>query len=464
MARGDLALVLMAAGKGTRMRSRLPKVLHPVCGRPILMHALELGRELGATRRVVIVGSGEEQVRSALTGQDVEIVRQTDQLGTAHAALQARDALASHDGPVLVMNGDHPLYRARTFAALVETWRSKKAGLTILVTDMPNPEGYGRVLRDSGGRVARVVEENECSDTMKRVREVNLGAYVADARTLFELLARVRNDNAKGEYYITDLVELALASGHTVETSASSDWLESIGINTRQELARAEALMRERIVDRLMLEGVTLRDPETTYVDVDVQIGTDTVLAAGVTLRGGTRIGSGCRIDPGVVIENSVIGDDVHVKPGCFFESARVGNGCEIGPNAHLRPGSDLRENVRVGNYVEIKNSVLGAGTKADHLSYIGDADVGTGVTIGCGAITVNYDGAKKTRTTIGDRAFIGCNSNLIAPLTIEAEAYVAAGSTITKPVPGGALAIARGQQRVIEGWRKKRFGDGDHE
>jgi bifunctional UDP-N-acetylglucosamine pyrophosphorylase/glucosamine-1-phosphate N-acetyltransferase len=463
MARGDLALVLMAAGKGTRMRSRLPKVLHPVCGRPILMHALELGRELGATRRVVIVGSGEAEVRNALAGQDVEIVRQTDQLGTAHAALQARDALAGHDGPVLVMNGDHPLYRARTFTALVETWRGKKAGLALLVTDMPNPEGYGRVLRDAGGRVARVVEENECSDTMKRVREVNLGAYVADARTLFELLARVRNDNAKGEYYITDLVELALASGLTVETSASSDWLESIGINTRQELARAEALMRERIVDRLMLEGVTLRDPETTYVDVDVQIGTDTVLAAGVTLRGGTRIGSGCRIDPGVVIENSVIGDDVHVKPGCFFESARVGNGCEIGPNAHLRPGSDLRENVRVGNYVEIKNSVLGAGTKADHLSYIGDADVGAGVTIGCGAITVNYDGAKKTRTTIGDRAFIGCNSNLIAPLTIEPEAYVAAGSTITKSVPGGALAIARGQQRVIEGWRKKRFGDGDH-
>jgi bifunctional UDP-N-acetylglucosamine pyrophosphorylase/glucosamine-1-phosphate N-acetyltransferase len=464
MARGDLALVLMAAGKGTRMRSRLPKVLNPICGRPILMHALELGRELGATRRVVIVGSGEAEVRTALAGQAVEIVRQTEQLGTAHAALQARAALADHDGPVLVMNGDHPLYRARTFTGLIDTWRAKRAGLAILVTDMPNPEGYGRVLRDASGRVVRVVEENECSETLQRVREVNLGAYVGDARTLFELLGRVRNDNAKSEYYITDLIELALAAGHTVETSAASDWRESLGVNTKQELARAEALMRERIVDRLMLEGVTLRDPEATYVDVDVQIGADTVLAAGVTIRSGSRIGVGCRIDPGVVIEDSRIGDDVWVKPGCFFESARVGNGCEIGPNAHLRPGADLRENVRVGNYVEVKNSVLGAGTKADHLSYVGDADVGEGVTIGCGAITVNYDGAKKTRTTIGDRAFIGCNSNLIAPVTIEAEAYVAAGSTITKSVPGGALAVARGQQRVIEGWRKKRFGAGDHE
>ncbi len=463
MARGDLALVLMAAGKGTRMRSRLPKVLHPVCGRPILMHALELGRELGATRRLVIVGSGEAEVREALAGQEVEIVRQSEQLGTAHAALQSRDALADHDGPVLVMNGDHPLYRASTFAALLEAWKASKAGLAILVTDLPEPAGYGRVIRDANGRVVRVVEEKDCSDAQRRGREVNLGAYVADARTLFELLGRVRNENVKAEYYITDLVELALASGRSVETSAASDWRESLGINDRQELAQAEALMRARIAERLMTDGVTLRDPASTFVDVDVTIGPDTVLEPGVAIRGRSRIGSGCRIEPGVVIEDSVIGDGVHVKPGCFFESARVGDGCEIGPNAHLRPGADLRANVRVGNYVEIKNSVLGVGTKADHLSYIGDADVGEGVTIGCGAITVNYDGAKKTRTTIGDRAFVGCNSNLIAPVTIESEAYVAAGSTITKSVPAGALAVARGQQRVIEGWRRKRFGDGEH-
>ena len=462
MASGELAVVLMAAGKGTRMRSRLPKVLHPVCGRPILLHALELCRELGAARRVVIVGSGEEDVRAALAGQpDVEIVRQAEQRGTAHAALQAREVLAKHDGPVLVMNGDHPLYRPRTFAAMREAWQRSGADLEILVTTMPNPKDYGRVLRDSSGRVARIVEEAECSDTMKRISEVNLGAYLADARLLFDLLARVRDDNAKREFYITDVVEIALAMGKKVDTSTADDWCESLGINTRVELARAEGMMRERIVDALMLAGVTFVDPDTTYVDVDVEVGEDTVLAAGVVLRAGTRIGRGCRIDPGAVIEGSTLGDDVWIKPGCWLEGARLADRCTIGPNAHLRPGADLGEDVRIGNYVEVKNSVLGAGTKADHLAYIGDADVGSGVTFGCGSIVVNYDGEKKQRTTVGDRAFVGCNSNLIAPVTIEPEAYVAAGSTVTKRVPSGALAVARAEQRNIEGWRKRRFGDG---
>jgi len=410
MARGDLALVLMAAGKGTRMRSRLPKVLHPICGRPILLHALEMGRELGARRRIVIVGAGEEQVRAALEGQDVELVQQAEQRGTAHAALSARSALAGHDGPVLVMNGDHPLYRAATFAAMREAFEASAADLEILVTDMPNPNGYGRVLRDSGGRVVRIVEERECSDTMKRISEVNLGAYLADARLMFDLLSRVRDDNDKREFYITDIVELALALGRKVEAARADDWSESLGINTRLELARAEGLMRTRLVDELLEGGVSMVDPETTYVEVDVGVGEDTVLAAGVTLRKGTRIGANCRIDPGVVIDGCTIGDDVWVKPGCFLERSRVGSRCELGPNAHLRPGSQLADDVRIGNFVEVKNSVLGPGTKADHLAYIGDADVGSKVTFGCGAIVVNYDGAKKTRTTVGDRAFIGCN------------------------------------------------------
>jgi bifunctional UDP-N-acetylglucosamine pyrophosphorylase/glucosamine-1-phosphate N-acetyltransferase len=464
MARGDLALVLMAAGKGTRMRSRLPKVLHPICGRPILLHALEMGRELGARRRIVIVGAGEEQVRAALEGQDVELVQQAEQRGTAHAALSARSALAGHDGPVLVMNGDHPLYRAATFAAMREAFEASAADLEILVTDMPNPNGYGRVLRDSGGRVVRIVEERECSDTMKRISEVNLGAYLADARLMFDLLSRVRDDNDKREFYITDIVELALALGRKVEAARADDWSESLGINTRLELARAEGLMRTRLVDELLEGGVSMVDPETTYVEVDVGVGEDTVLAAGVTLRKGTRIGANCRIDPGVVIDGCTIGDDVWVKPGCFLERSRVGSRCELGPNAHLRPGSQLADDVRIGNFVEVKNSVLGPGTKADHLAYIGDADVGSKVTFGCGAIVVNYDGAKKTRTTVGDRAFIGCNSNLIAPVVIEPDAYVGAGSTISKTVPSGALGIARAEQRNIEGWRKRRFKDAGHD
>jgi bifunctional UDP-N-acetylglucosamine pyrophosphorylase / glucosamine-1-phosphate N-acetyltransferase len=468
MTRGDLALVLMAAGKGTRMRSRLPKVLHPVCGRPILMHALELGRELGAKRQIVIVGSGEAEVRAALAAEgygEVELVRQAEQRGTAHAALQAKSLLGSHAGPVLVMNGDHPLYRARTFHAMRDAFERSGADLEILVTEMPNPTGYGRVLRDAGGRIARVVEELELAETMKRISEVNLGAYLAEAHVLFELLERVRDDNEKGEYYITDVVEIARQLGKSVESSRADDWCESLGINTKLELARAEGLMRERIVDKLMLEGVTLADPEQTYIEVDVQIGPDSVIAAGAVIRRGVRIGSGCRIDPGVVIENSVLGDEVWLKPGCYLEGARIGNGCILGPNAHLRPGAELREDVRLGNFVEVKNSVIGAGTKADHLTYIGDADVGRGVTFGCGSIVVNYDGEKKRRTTIGDGAFIGCNSNLLAPVTIEAEAYVGAGSTISKTVPSGALGIARAEQRNIEGWRKRRFKGGhDHD
>jgi bifunctional UDP-N-acetylglucosamine pyrophosphorylase / glucosamine-1-phosphate N-acetyltransferase len=467
MARGDLALVLMAAGKGTRMRSRLPKVLHPVCGRPILMHALELGRELGATRRVVIVGSGEDQVRAALAEEklgDVELVQQAEQRGTAHAALQAKSLLASHDGPVLVMNGDHPLYRARTFAAMRDAWTAGKADLEILVTEMPNPTGYGRVLRDAGGKIARIVEELELADTMKRISEVNLGAYLADARLLFDLLGRVRDDNEKGEFYITDVVEIARQLGKSVESSRADDWQESLGINTKAELAQAEQLLRQRLCDKLMREGVTLVDPDRTYVEVDVEIGEDSVIAPGAVIRRGTRIGANCRIDPGVVIEGCTLGNDVWIKPGCYLEGSTIADDCVLGPNAHLRPGADLREGVRLGNYVEVKNSVVGKGTKADHLTYIGDADVGEGVTFGCGSIVVNYDGEKKRRTTIGDRAFIGCNSNLLAPVTIEAEAYVGAGSTISKTVPSGALAIARAEQRNIEGWRKRRFkGGGGH-
>ena len=466
MSRGDLALVLMAAGKGTRMRSRLPKVLHPVCGRPILMHALELGRELGAKRRIVVVGSGEDEVRAALAAEgysDVELVRQAEQRGTGHAALQAKSLLADHPGPVLVMNGDHPLYRARTFRALREAFERSGADLEILVTDMPNPTGYGRVLRDAGGRVARVVEEVELAETMKRISEVNLGAYLAEASLLFDLLERVRDDNEKGEFYITDVVEIARQLGKTVDSAKAEDWTESLGINTRLELARAEGLLRERIVDKLLLDGVTLEDPEQTYIDVDVQIGQDTVIAAGAVIRRGVRIGTGCRIDPGVVIEGSVLGNDVWLKPGCYLEGSRIADRCVLGPNAHLRPGADLGEDVRLGNFVEVKNSVIGAGTKADHLTYIGDADVGSKVTFGCGSIVVNYDGEKKRRTTIGDGAFIGCNSNLLAPVVIEAEAYVGAGSTISKTVPSGALGIARAEQRNIEGWRKRRF-KGGHE
>ena len=459
MATGELALIILAAGEGTRMRSRLPKVLQPVCGRPILLHAVRLGREIGAKRTIVVVGSAEEQVREALAGEDVELVRQREQLGTAHAALQARAVLGDHPGPILVTNGDHPLYRPQTFSGLLDCYRAQSADLALLVADSPEPEGYGRVVRSSDGAPQRVVEEADASNEIRAIREVNLGAYVAEAELLFSLLAEIGNANRKGEFYLTDLVELAASYGRRVATFALDDWNEGLGVNTKVDLAKAESHMRRWIAERWMREGVTLLDPSQTYIEVDVEIGADTVIAPGAMLRGSTRIGNGCRIDAGSIIDDSTLGDEVWIKPHCSIEQSTLGNGCAVGPSAHLRPGSHLGEDVRVGNFVEVKNSHIGNGTKADHLSYIGDADVGSGVTIGCGAITVNYDGKSKNRTTIGDGAFVGCNANLIAPVEIEPEAYIAAGSTITKQVPAAALAVARVRQRNIEGWRKRRFG-----
>ncbi len=462
MAAGELALIILAAGEGTRMRSRLPKVLHPVCGRPILLHALRFGREVGAKRVVVVVGSGEEALREALAEQEVELVRQAEQLGTGHAALQARSILEEHAGPIVVMNGDHPLLRPHSLAGLLDTYRAESADLALLVADSPEPDAYGRIVRGADGRPERIVEALDASNEIRAIHEVNLGVYVADAELLFASLEQIDNTNQKGEFYLTDMVEQASSCGRRVASHAVEDWSEALGVNTRAELARAEACMRERIAQRWMREGVTLIDPGQTYIEADVEIGPDTVVAPGTMLRGATRIGAGCQIDAGCIVDDSALGDGVSLKPHCFVEQARIGNNCEVGPSAHLRPGTELSDEVRVGNFVEVKNSKLGRGTKADHLSYIGDADVGSGVTIGCGAITVNYDGIEKHRTTIGDGAFVGCNANLIAPVEVESEAYVAAGSTITKQVPGAALAVARARQRNIEGWRRRRFGSDD--
>jgi bifunctional UDP-N-acetylglucosamine pyrophosphorylase/glucosamine-1-phosphate N-acetyltransferase len=461
---GDVALLVLAAGKGTRMRSRLPKVLHPVCGRPILLHAVALGQELGAKRRVVVVGSGQDEVRKALSGQAVEIVEQVTQLGTAHAVLQARELLRDHPGPVLIMYGDHALYRASTMENLLDLYHSQKADLALLVGELPDPTGYGRIVRGPDGRIDRIVEETDASPEIRGIHEVNLGVYVAGADFLYQTLATVSPANEQEEFYLTDLVELTLEAGKRVETSLLGDWSEAFGINDRADLARVESILRGRIADHWMRQGVTLVDPDRTYLDVDVEIGPDTVIEPGCRLRGNTRIGTDCRIDPNVVIDASSIGNNVWVKPHCWIEQSVVGDGCVIGPSAHLRPNNVLAENVRIGNFVEVKNSNLGPGTKADHLSYIGDADIGARVTVACGVITVNYDGKKKSRTVIEDGSFVGCNSNLIAPVTLAPDSYVAAGSTITKDVPTDALAVARARQRNVEGWRKRFFAETDED
>ncbi len=455
------ALLILAAGEGSRMRSRTPKLLHPVCDRSILRHIVRMGQELGAKPIVIVAGAAEAEFREELRDEPVEFVRQAEPLGTGHATLQARHALEGHLGPIIVMAGDHPLYRAETFQKLVRDLGEDD--LLVASAEFPETPEFGRIIRGDDGRICAITEYRDASEQQRAIREVGLSLYVARPDFLFETLARVGNQNAQGEFYLTDIVSLGLQAGHRVGISKLEDWTETLGINSRVDLAAAERLMRRRIAEYWMREGVSFEDPERTYVGADVTIGPDTVLAPGVSLRGRTQIGSGCRISEQVVIENSTLGDEVWLKPLCHVESASLGNGCVVGPSAHLRPDTVLADSVRIGNFVEVKNSRIGRGSKADHLSYIGDADVGEGCTIGCGAITVNYDGAKKSRTVIGDGAFVGCNANLIAPVEVEPHSYVAAGSTITRRVPTGALGVGRVRQRNIEGWvdRHSRSGDG---
>jgi len=446
---GDLALLILAAGEGTRMRSRRAKLLHPVCGRSMIRHVVATGRELGAARIVVVVGQSEPELRAEFEGEAVEFVQQAQRLGTAHAALQADALLAAHQGPVIVTYGDMVLYRAESYRRFAAALSELQADLIIGVTELPGETDFGRIVRDE-------------TEQERQIQEVNLGVYVAQGEFLFPALKRISNHNAQGEFYLTDIVALALGEGRRVETAALEDWREGLGVNSREDLAEVEKHMRRRIAEHWMQEGVTLEDPECTYIGADVEIGPDTVIAAGVSLRGKTRVGSDCRIDSGAVIEDSSLGDGVWIKPHCYIEQSELGDGCVVGPSAHFRPGVILEEDVRVGNFVEVKNSRLGRGTKADHLSYIGDADVGKRVTFACGAITVNYDGLKKSRTIVGDDAFVGCNANLIAPVEIKAKAFIAAGSTITSEVPEGALGVARGRQRNIEGWSERRFAKDD--
>jgi bifunctional UDP-N-acetylglucosamine pyrophosphorylase/glucosamine-1-phosphate N-acetyltransferase len=458
MTGGELAFLVLAAGKSTRMHSRVPKVLHPVCGRSIIHHVVQLGRDLGARRTLVVVGAGDEQVREALGGAGVEIVVQREISGTGQAVQQAREQLADHKGPVLVMYGDHPIYRPGTLRRLVDLQAKQGADLALLVGEFPDPSGYGRIVRGPGGGIEHIVEEVEASPEVRAIHEINLGVYVAPGPHLFDWVSRLSNENEQGEYYLTDVVEMALGDGHKVETCSVEDWTEGLGVNSRVDLAQAEKVLRRRLADHWMERGVTFVDPDHTYLDVDVEIGADSVIEAGATLRGATRLGERCRISAGSLVEDSTLGNDVFIKPHCWLESSRVGNDCVVGPSAHLRPDSVLENGVRIANYVEVKNSQIGAGTKADHLAYVGDADIGSGVTIGCGAITVNYDGLRKERTRVGDGAFIGCNANLIAPVHIEAGAYVAAGTTVTKDVPEKALGIGRAKQRNIPGWRDRRL------
>ena len=466
-----LDVVILAAGQGTRMRSALPKMLHPVLGRPMVAWSVKLAQGLGARDIVVVTGHGAEQVEEVLRPLGVQFVRQEQQLGTGHAFLTAARQLQG-GADVLLLYGDSPMIPLTTLKALLRSHRDHADALTVLTAELPDATGYGRIIRGEGGEVLRIVEEKAANAQERAVNEFNSGVYVMDAAAP-TLAAQIRNDNAAGEYYITDLVALYRQAGSRVAAFQIADAGEVMGANDRVQLAQLETIMRRRVNEAHMRAGVTLQDPASTFIHDEVQIGRDSSVAAGVHLLGRTVLGEGVHVGPYSVVTGSTLGDGVQVGPysvvtGSTLEAGsrvrahsvvqdtRMATGSDAGPFARLRPGTVLETGVHVGNFVETKNAHLAAGVKAGHLAYLGDVSIGAESNIGAGTIIANYDGVNKHRTTIGAGVFVGSNSTVVAPRTLGDAAFVAAGSTVVADVPEGAMAVARGQQRNVEGWSRR--------
>ena len=435
------------------MRSSLPKVLHCLAGKPLLSYSLRTAQSLNPERIVVVVGHGVEQVRAACNGRGLFWANQESQLGTGHAVRCAQPAFKDFSGDLLVLSGDVPCVSSATLAAVLLRHRQEAAALTVLTAVLDKPSGYGRILRDSQGTLRGIVEERDATEEQRAVCEINAGVYAAHSLFLFPALREITNSNQQGEYYLTDVVGVALKKGKKIATVQLQDETEIRGINTREELAMMEKHVQERINRRWMEAGVTLKDPLTTYIDEDVVIGKDTVIGPNTHLLGRTVLGERCRIDGSAYLTDARLGNDVHVRFNVVITDGELEQEVEIGPFSHVRPGTVLKRGVHVGNFVEVKNSVIGEGTKASHLTYIGDATVGRETNIGAGTITCNYDGFAKYRTQIGDRVQIGSDTQLVAPVTVADDAYVGAGTTITQDVPAGALALSRTAQKNISGW-----------
>ncbi|MCY8502525.1 bifunctional UDP-N-acetylglucosamine diphosphorylase/glucosamine-1-phosphate N-acetyltransferase GlmU [Bacillus inaquosorum] len=437
--------VVLAAGQGTRMKSKLYKVLHPVCGKPMVEHVVDEALKLSLSKLVTIVGHGAEEVKKQLSDKS-EYALQAEQLGTAHAVKQAQPFLADEKGVTIVICGDTPLLTAETMEQMLKEHTQREAKATILTAVAEDPTGYGRIIRGENGAVQKIVEHKDASKKERLVTEINTGTYCFDNEALFRAIDQVSNDNAQGEYYLPDVIEILKNEGETVAAYQTGNFQETLGVNDRVALSQAEQFMKERINKRHMQNGVTLIDPMNTYISPDAVIGSDTVIYPGTVIKGEVQIGEDTIIGPHTEIMNSSIGSRTVIKQSVVNHS-KVGNDVNIGPFAHIRPDSVIGNEVKIGNFVEIKKTQFGDRSKASHLSYVGDAEVGTDVNLGCGSITVNYDGKNKYLTKIEDGAFIGCNSNLVAPVTVGEGAYVAAGSTVTEDVPGKALAIARARQ-----------------
>ena len=440
------------------MKSALPKVLHRVAGRPMLEFVIRASIGLAPRTITVVVGHLAESVQDALRGRpEIRVVVQEPQLGTGHALLQTAPVLESVSGSVVLLSGDVPLLRAETLRRIAKTHREAGAAATVLTALVDRPYGYGRIVR-TNGKIARIVEERDGSPTERLIKEINSGIYAFELKGLFTALRGLGTENAQGEYYLPDLIRTYRRQRRVVETVTLEHADEVRGINSRTELAEVSRIVRQTKNEELMAAGVTIEDPATTYIDPDVQVGPDTVIHPGVYLEGQTRVGAACEIHSGVRIIDSTLEDRVTIKNYCVIQESRVAAGASLGPFAHLRTGTEIREDARVGNFVELKKTVLGTGSKANHLAYLGDATIGNNVNVGAGTITCNYDGKQKHQTIIEDGAFIGSDTQIVAPVTIGSGAYVGTGTTVRENVPAGSLAVSAGKQRNIEGWveRKK--------
>lgn len=447
--------IILAAGMGTRMKSKMPKVLHTVCGKPLSKWVIDASKAAGADKVCTVVGHKAETVKEVL-GDVCEFALQAEQKGTGHAVMQAIDVIKNSKGEVVILNGDTPLITAETINKAIEYHKNNGNQATVITAILDDATGYGRIVRDNDGSVLKIVEQKDASEEEKKINEVNSGMYVFDAQSLVYALDKITPNNAQGEYYLTDTLEILLSAGKKIGGYAISDNDEIRGINDRVQLNEAEKIMQKRINEYHMRNGVTMRNPESVYIEDGVEIGNDTEICQNVTIKSGTKIGSDCVIGSGSMLDRAVIHDGVDVLSSVILES-EVDEGTHVGPFAYIRPNCHVGKEVKVGDFVELKNSNIDDGTKISHLTYIGDSDVGKRVNFGCGTVTCNYDGKKKYRTTIGDDCFVGCNTNFVSPINVGDGVYIAAGSTITEDIPENSLSIARARQVNKEGWKDKR-------
>ncbi|MDT8367203.1 MAG: bifunctional UDP-N-acetylglucosamine diphosphorylase/glucosamine-1-phosphate N-acetyltransferase GlmU [bacterium] len=457
--KNSLVTIILAAGKGTRMKTSLPKVLHTLRGRPLLEAVLDTAANLGPGKVIVISGHGADTVRSTVGERagNHEVVIQEPQLGTGHAVFQCLDMLTGFEGTVLVLSGDVPNLKPETVKDLARSRIEAGSDISILTGHLDNPSGYGRIIRTPDGKIIEIREQRDLSEDQESIKEVNLGVYAFDAAFLTRELPNLSSDNAQGEYYLTDLAKTAAQAGNGAASHTTGNHSEALGINTLRELSGMEMEMNRKYLNELMDSGVRIIDPDRTWIDDTVSIEPDAVIHPTVFLYGHTKIGAGTVINPGAVITDSTVGRGVLIKPYCVITGSTIDDSAEVGPFAHMRPGSEIRTSGKIGNFVETKQAVIGVGSKVSHLSYVGDAELGPGVNIGAGCVTCNYDGFNKYKTVIEEGVFVGSGTMMVAPITLGKGSLIAAGSTLTQDVPPDSLAIARSQQSVREGWAAAR-------